>query len=157
MIGRVAALLVLAVAPVAGQSQVSASDSVAVMSTLNRMLAALKAKDADGIRATFDSAARMTLLRPAQGGGVQVWTLTGEQFIQVATNPQGPALDEPIRNIRMQVDGDLAAVWAEYQVRINGAVSHCGHDAFHLVRKSGQWKILNVSDTFRQQGCGPMW
>lgn len=151
------ATLCLGFPAAASAQQTIAADSAAVMATLDRMLSALKAKDADGLRATFDSAARMTLLRPAQGGDVQVWTMTGEQFIQVAVNPQGPALDEPIRNIRMQIDGDLASVWAEYQVRINGAVSHCGHDAFHLVRKRGQWKILNVSDTFRQQGCGPMW
>jgi hypothetical protein len=25
------------------------------------------------------------------------------------------------------------------------------------VRVAGAWKILNVSDTFRQQGCGAAW
>ncbi len=134
-----------------------AADSVAVMATLDRMLDALKRKDADGLRATFDANVRMTLLRPAQNGGTRVMVLTGQQFIDLVTNPQGPALDEPIRNIRMQIDGDLASVWAEYQVRIDGRVSHCGHDAFHLVRLDGTWKILNVSDTFRQQGCGSVW
>lgn len=36
-------------------------------------------------------------------------------------------------------------------------VSHCGYDAFHFVRKAGKWRILNVSDTFRQSGCGEAW
>ncbi len=157
---RSSALLALVVTcAVAAPRQAAAqgSDSVAVHVTIGRMLEALRNKDAAGLRATFDSATRMTLLRPAPDGSTRVMVLSGEEFIKVATNPQGPALDEPVRNMRMTIDGNLATVWAEYQVRINGKVSHCGYDAFHLARLGGQWKILNVSDTFRQQGCGPMW
>lgn len=66
-------------------------------------------------------------------------------------------LDEPIRNAKVHIDGDLALVWAEYQVRVNGAVSHCGYDAFQLIRRAGSWKILSIADTFRREGCGPMW
>jgi hypothetical protein len=57
----------------------------------------------------------------------------------------------------VQIDADLATVWAEYQVRIDGNVSHCGYDAFHLARLAGRWKIINVSDTFRREGCGAAW
>jgi len=150
--------LVLAVtvclAPVGLEAQ---SDSAQVVGTLGRMLGALYAKDAPALRAEMDSAARMTLLRPAPGGGVRVAVLTAEAFIQAAMSPSGPALDEPIRIKSLTVDGDLATVWAEYQVRIDGAVSHCGHDAFHLVRRNGAWRVLTVADTFRREGCGPVW
>ena len=71
------------------------------------------------------------------------------QFVTAATAPANPTLDEPIRNIRMQLDGDLATVWAEYQLRIGGKVSHCGYDAFQLNRTTTGWKILNIADTFR--------
>ncbi len=133
------------------------SDSVQVMDLLSRMLVALYEKDTVTLRATFDSSARMTLLRPAQGGGVRVVALTGEQFMRAAASPTGPALDEPIRNIRFTLDGDLATIWAEYQVRVNGRVTHCGHDAFQFVRRAATWRILNVSDTYRQSGCGEPW
>ena len=56
----------------------------------------------------------------------------------------------------VQVDGPLATVWAEYQVLIEGKLSHCGYDAFHLVRRSEGWKVLNVSDTFQRE-CGEAW
>jgi len=75
----------------------------------------------------------------------------------MATNPDQGALDEPIRNAVVHVDGDVASIWAEYQVRREGKVSHCGFDAFHLARLGGRWKILNVSDSFRQDGCGAAW
>jgi len=130
---------------------------VAVVQALEVMLSALRNKNAEGMRATFHESARLTLLRPAQGGGTRVVAMTAEQFITSATNPTGPAIDEPIRNVRVQVDGPLATAWAEYQVRVDGKVSHCGHDAFHLVKVESAWKILNLSDTFRQQGCGELW
>jgi hypothetical protein len=130
-------------------------DTTAVMSTLQRFVDGLRTKDTLAMKAELHDQARITLLRPAQGGGVRVVVFDGPGFIRAAT--AGPALDEPIRNPRVTVDADLATVWAEYQVRINGQVSHCGYDAFHLVRVAGAWKILNVSDTFRQQGCGAAW
>ena len=83
--------------------------------------------------------------------------LFGEQFIAAATNPNGPILDEPIRNPVMQIDNDLAIVRAEWPVRIAGKVSHCGYDAFQFVRVGGAWMVIAVADTFRQHRCGPMW
>jgi hypothetical protein len=133
------------------------ADSAAVMRTLDNMLVALRTKNVEGLRATFHPDVRMTLLRPTPDGKRRAVVLTGEQFITAATRPEGPALDEPIRNPKLTIDGDLATIWAEYQVRIAGKVSHCGYDAFHLVRVNDEWKILTVADTYRQTGCGEMW
>ena len=71
--------------------------------------------------------------------------------------PDQPGIDEPIRNPVVHVSGDLASVWAEYQVRRDGTVTHCGFDAFHLARRDGRWKLLNISDTYQTTGCGPAW
>jgi len=127
------------------------------MESLEAMLGAMRQRNVDGLRSVFHEQARMTLLRPSPTGGTRAMVLTGEQFIAAATNPNGPILDEPIRNPVLHIDGDLATVWAEYQVRIAGKVSHCGYDAFQFVRVSGVWKVIAVADTFRQQGCGAMW
>jgi hypothetical protein len=147
------ALFVGLLVPASVQAQ--QNDTTAVMATLERFVGALRIKDTTGMRAELHDSARITLLRPAPAGGVRVHVFDGPQFIKLAT--QGPALDEPIRNAKVTIDADLATVWAEYQVRIDGAVSHCGYDAFHLVRTGSAWKILNVSDTFRRQGCGEKW
>jgi hypothetical protein len=147
------AVLVALLAPASAGAQ--QNDTTAVMATLERFVGALRIKDTTGMRAELHDSARITLLRPAPGGGARVLVFDGAGFIKAAT--QGPALDEPIRNARVTLDADLATVWAEYQVRIDGAVSHCGYDAFHLVRVGTSWKILNVSDTFRRTGCGEKW
>lgn len=135
----------------------SAADSAAVAATLTRMFDALRVKDAATLRTTLHPEARFTLLRPAPDGTVRVNIITGAQFLESTTGPNARGLDEPIRNIHVTVDGPLATAWAEYQVRVNGAVSHCGHDAFHLVRTAAGWQVLNTADSFRREGCGPAW
>lgn len=141
-------------APAAAQSNAAEREVLAAIETFTE---GLRTKDAEKMRSVLVPETRLTLLRPAQGGGVQVVVYTADAFLAAVTAPQQPALDEPIRNAVVQIDADLATVWAEYQVRIDGRVSHCGYDAFHMVRMGGQWKILNVSDTARQQGCGDPW
>lgn len=133
------------------------ADTAAILATLEGFTAALRAKDSLGMRALLHEQARFTLLRPAQGGGVRVMILDAATFPRLTSDPKGPTYDEPIRNPKVTIDADLATVWAEYQVRIEGKVTHCGYDAFDLVRHGNGWKILNVSDTFRREGCGPMW
>jgi hypothetical protein len=135
----------------------SPADSAAVVNTLTRMFAALRVKDAETLRSILHPDARFTLFRPAPDGSVRVNVLTGAQFVQATTAANAPGLDEPIRNVRVTVDGALATAWAEYQVRTNGTVSHCGYDAFHLVRTATGWQVVNTADSFRREGCGPLW
>ena len=132
------------------------AETTAILATVDRFADALRAKDSVAMRAELHEQARFTLLRPP-GGPVEVMVFDAGSFLAAVTAPATPVLDEVIRNPQVAVDADLATVWAEYQVRINGALSHCGYNAFHLVRQRGTWRILNVSDTARQEGCGAIW
>ena len=140
----------------AAQSPAPPASHAEVLAAIDSFLVGLRTKDTALMARHVDTLARMTLLRPGNGGS-RVMLLSAAEFMRVVSRPEQPALDEPIRNPVVQVDGDLASVWAEYQVRIDGKVSHCGFDAFHLARLDGRWKILNVSDTFRRAGCGEPW
>jgi len=148
-------LAALAGRPTTARAQAQAQRAE-VMATINGFLRGLKTKDTVLMAQHLDTLTRMTLLRPSPNG-TRVVVLRGSEFIKVATNPNQPPLDEPIRNPVVQIDGDLAAVWAEYQVRRDGKVTHCGYDSFQLARLGGKWKILNVTDSFRQTGCGEPW
>ena len=151
-----AVLTLLAAAPLRAQAPAPATASSEVLATIDSFLVGLRTRDTAKMARYTDTLSRFTLLRPGPAG-TRVMLLTAPQFMAAVTRPNQPALDEPIRNPVVQIDGDLATVWAEYQVRIDGKVSHCGYDAFHLARLGGAWKILNVSDTFRREGCGAMW
>lgn len=131
-------------------------ERAAVLGTIDSFLAAMRKKDTAAMGQYTDTLTRMTLLRPGPNG-TRVFLLRATDFFKAVASPDQPAYDEPIRNPVVQIDADLATVWAEYQVRRDGRVTHCGYDAFHLARLGGKWKILNISDTFRQTGCGDAW
>jgi hypothetical protein len=58
--------------------------------------------------------------------------------------------DEDVR-----VAGRVAQVWAPYDLYRDGAWSHCGFDAFHLVREEGRWRVAAITYTVGQPpSCG---
>ncbi len=132
------------------------SQRAEVLATLDRFQDALRDKDSVAMRAELHDQARFTLLRPPDAPA-EVMVFDAAGFVTAIMDPAIPVLDEVMRNPQVNLDADLATAWAEYQVRIDGNVSHCGYNAFHLIRQQGAWKVLNVSDTARQQGCGAKW
>ncbi|HEY0022266.1 MAG TPA: nuclear transport factor 2 family protein [Longimicrobium sp.] len=141
----------------AGARETTQQEQAAVLAAIQSFMDALRAKDVAAMNQHVDSLTRLTLIRPTRDGGTRVVVMTGAQFITAVTQPNQPGIDEPIRNPVVHVSGDLATVWAEYQVRRDTTVTHCGFDAFHLVRSGGRWKLLNISDTYQAAGCGPAW
>jgi hypothetical protein len=141
----------------AGARETTEQERAAVLASLQGFMDALRMKDTAAMNQHVDSLTRITLIRPTREGGTRVVVLTAAQFIHAVTQPGQPAIDEPIRNPVVHVSGDLATIWAEYQVRRDTTVTHCGFDAFHLARRDGRWKLLNISDTYQQTGCGPAW
>lgn len=140
-----------------GARETTEQERAAVLAAVQSFMDALRTRDTAALSQHVDSLTRITLLRPTREGGTRVVVMTGAEFIRVATQPNQPGIDEPLRNPVVHVSGDLASVWAEYQVRRDTTVTHCGFDAFHLSRRDGRWKFLNVSDTFQATGCGPAW
>ena len=112
--------------------------------------------------ATFaagDSAAMLRLVHPdgrvtatgtrASGSGLrqQSWV----EFAQRVT-PAG-RFTETISDPAVEVDGDIAMVWAPFVVRVDGKVTNCGFDLFDLVRENGSWKVMNLTFSSRVTGC----
>jgi len=64
------------------------------------------------------------------------------------------AFRETISDPAIEVDGDIAMVWAPFVVRVGGKVSNCGFDHFDLVRENGAWKVMNLTFSSRTTGCG---
>ena len=144
-------------APGFGARETTEQERDGVLASIQGFMDALRMKDTAAMNLHVDSLTRLTLLRPTREGGTRVVVMTAAQFIQAVTRPDQPAIDEPLRNPVVHVSGDLASVWVEYQVRRDTTVTHCGFDAFHLARRDGRWKLLNISDTYQPTGCGPAW
>lgn len=54
----------------------------------------------------------------------------------------------------IEIDGDIAMVWAPYVLRIGGTMRNCGMSHFDLIRAGGAWKVLNLTSSARTDDCG---
>jgi len=53
----------------------------------------------------------------------------------------------------VRIDGNVAQVWAYYTFHRNTTFSHCGIDAFMLAKVGSTWKITQLADSRRTEGC----
>jgi hypothetical protein len=60
---------------------------------------------------------------------------------------------ERISDAVIDIDDDIAMVWAPFVVSVGGKVSNCGFDHFDLVRENGMWKVMNLTFSSRTIGC----
>ena len=53
-----------------------------------------------------------------------------------------------MQNAQVAFTGNLANVWTYYDFHIGDELSHCGYDAFQLVKTDSEdWRILGVTYT----------
>jgi hypothetical protein len=77
-----------------------------------------------------------------------------KNFLTAIGSPHPEVWSEPIWDVKIQRDGSLAQVWANYAFYIGKKFSHCGVDAFQLARdEKGMWKIFHLADTRQREGC----
>jgi ketosteroid isomerase-like protein len=127
-----------------------AAEEQAVLAPINQLLAALEAGDATGVLRVVYPDGRVTAvgtLRSGTGLRQESWT----QF--VARLEPGEGFRESISDPAVEIDGDIAMVWAPFVVRVDGKVSNCGVDHFDLVRANGAWKVMNIAFSSRTTGC----
>ncbi len=57
------------------------------------------------------------------------------------------------KGVEVQVHGDIAQVWAPYNLWVNEAFSHCGIDVFTLLKTAAGWRIAVLSYSIEKEGC----
>ena len=125
-------------------------DVSAILAPINSAFAAFEAGDAAALMRQVYPEGRVTATGTrANSSGLrqQSWT----EFSQRLQPNAG--FQERISDPAIEIDGDLAMVWAPFVVRIGGKVSNCGYDLFDVVRDNGTWKIMNLTFSSRTTGC----
>ena len=78
-------------------------------------------------------------------------------FLIAIGTPHDQTWDEKIWNTKIEIDGGIAQVWTDYAFYVGTEFSHCGVDAFHLIKEGAEdWKIIHLMDTRRKEGCEPL-
>lgn len=128
------------------------SDERAVLATVDRLLGGINTRDAAAIGATLRAEGGATVVTEAANVAATVHYMAWPELL--ARFQPGPEIfDERISSPAVEIDGDLAMVWAPYVFRLNGKVHHCGTDHFSLVRENGSWKIASLAWNSRTTGC----
>jgi len=124
-----------------------------VMAAVQQLFDGMRVHDTVKMRAVLHPQARLVSANLKNGApAVDVETTDG--WLTAIARGVEP-YDERLRNPVVKVDGGLASVWAEYSFYVGSRLSHCGVDTFHLVRTPDGWRIIDLADTRRREGCPP--
>lgn len=127
------------------------SEEAQVLAPVTTLLAALGREDGAGVLAVTRPEGGATALVDRDGTKRFVHMTWPEFAAKLKPGPD--KFEERIATPAIEIDGDIAMVWAPYAARENGKVIHCGYDHFDLVHEAAQWKILSVTWSQRTTGC----
>ena len=127
-------------------------DETAVRATIDQMFDGMRKADTTAFKAVFAPNVGLQSIGKDKEGtvGVRQQDLAG--FVAAVGKQKPGALDERLSGYDIKIDGDMAIAWTPYTFYYNSQKSHCGVNAFTLVRLNGVWKIQNIIDT-RRKDC----
>jgi|SRR5687767_3687324 len=145
---RVALITILLV--VSGFSRIShaqtSTDRDAVLKVVQAFFDTMTAKDVDGARDILVPQGRFHAMR----AGAEPRSLSNEEYLaQLQASKQ--TMRERIWNPEVRVHGPIATMWAPYDFWIDGKFSHCGIDAFDLIKTDKGWKIAGGTYTIESK------
>lgn len=146
-------LLIMLTAPLLGFSQ--ANEEQAVTEVINRLFTAMQKNDTVMLKSVFGTEVTMATVGADKDGNPVLHRSAGiTGFVKAIAkpNPKG-ALNEEIWNVKVQIDGAFAQAWCDYAFYIGSTFSHCGVDAFQLIKTEAGWKIFHLADTRKKTGC----
>ncbi|MBD2751472.1 nuclear transport factor 2 family protein [Spirosoma validum] len=141
-------LLLLACLPAFAQP----SDEAAVKTTINQLFQGMQKADSTVLKTLFMPGARLQTVINKQGD-VSVRDEAISMFINSIGKAKAGTLDERLSGMDIKIDGELATAWTPYVFYFQNKKSHCGVNAFTLVKVGESWKIQTIIDTRRKDNC----
>ena len=134
----------------AGSSACAQDSKHEVLQVAQTFMDALGRGDTTAFRSVFLPNAMIYTVREKDGISV---TTSRSPFAD--TFRPGTVIKEQMKSIgvEVQIHGNMAQVWAPYDLWINGTFSHCGIDVFTLLRTRKGWRIATLSYTIEKEGC----
>jgi hypothetical protein len=131
------------------------SDEQAVIAVATHFFDGMRARDTALMQST--SLAASPVVIPGGAKGIQLQETIG-QFIANVGKGTGPGGDEVMQDPKVQIDGQMASLWAYYTYTKGGqtAIDHCGIDTFLFRKGPDGWKIFNLAGTIRKTNCTPV-
>ena len=145
---RLSAFALVTASPLSAQAP-AAPVRDSIMAPIRRMFDGMRAHDSAAVRSAFVPGAQFS--RPPAPGRPHRYT-TVDQFVAAVGRPGAP-WDEQIFDPEIREDGGMATVWTFFTFSLGDRFSHCGVNAFQVVRTDEGWKISGLADSNRPTGC----
>ena len=147
-------LLVLAALAMAPRlSSAQDAERANVLATVQKVFDAMRTRDTALLFSAFDSSARLMSVNTRATPPAIRLTPTAQFAAAILRAPAGDVWNERIYDPEVRIDGNIAQVWAYFTFHRNATFSHCGVDAFMLAKVGATWKITQLADTQRTEGC----
>jgi hypothetical protein len=124
-----------------------------VLKTIENLFDGMRKSDSTMVRNTFHSSARLQTAFFNKENKSILMTSSINDFVKSVGTPHSEIYDERIISYKINIDENLATVWTEYAFYVGAKFSHCGVNAFQLFKTEEGWKIIQVTDTRRKEGC----
>ncbi|MFM8849946.1 MAG: hypothetical protein ACKOE5_06090 [Cytophagales bacterium] len=132
-----------------------AEEKKSVEVTIQTLFTAMKKGDSALLRTAFAGEVTLATISLGKDGNPVLNREKGiTNFMKAIGTPHPEPYNEPIWNLKIEVDGRFAQAWCDYAFYVGNKFSHCGVDAFHLFKGSdGIWRIFHLADTRKKEGC----
>ena len=145
--GVIAVLFFFAMVP--GSNAQAPADREAVMKVIQTFFDTMTVRDVEGARRIMVPDGRfyaMEMRKPT----TELQSFTNEEYFgRLQRSKQTNR--ERIWNPEVRVHGLIATVWAPYDFWTDGTFSHCGVDAFDLIKTADGWKISGGAFTMESK------
>lgn len=127
-------------------------DSKDALAVINKLWEAMSAHKPADILALHTADAQLVAIMKNKEGKTVNRTLKAADFANNFAEKKSELLEDMYAP-KTEVSGDFAQVWGRYVFFVNGKISHCGINAFHLVRTDAGWKIAGAASTIDPNAC----
>jgi len=134
------------------QSKTNSTEENEVYDVIVKLFDGMRAGDSSMVHSVFSDDVRMYTNFTDKKGEMHTTQGSLEKFLEAVGTPHDIVWDEKIWNTEVKVDMGVAQVWTDYAFYLGEDFSHCGIDAFHLV-KDKEWKIVHLIDTRKKMNC----
>ena len=122
-----------------------------VRAAVDQIFEGMRAANSQMVGEVFASEARFAVIE-TRNGPETVREQSVDGWLESIGRSRG-SWDERIYDVEVQVDGKMASVWAPYTFYRDGKISHCGVNSIELLRDAEGWKVTQIADTRKGEGC----
>lgn len=136
------------------QDTTLSAEHLQVEHVILKLFDGMREGDSAKVASVFDPEVKMYTSYVNQQGEMIIKKGALPPFLTAIGSPHDQIWDEKIWDTKISLDVGIAQVWTNYAFYVGTEFSHCGVDAFHLIKDaSNGWRIVHLMDTRTKEKC----